>query len=388
MPGSRGDALATIREALLSRRDRLLANPRFHRAAARLWPLRGIARREARALFDLCAGFVYAQILHACIELDLFERLAAGPLTLDDLARDLDLRHDAVERLVDAAVSLRLLAWRGHDARGHDAGGRRRVGLGMRGAALRGNPGVAAMVRHHAVLYADLADPVGLLRRGRGRLADFWPYAAGERHDLDRAAVAPYSTLMAASQAFVAEDLLDAYPFTRHRQLLDVGGGDGTFLASVAAGAPALRLALFDLPAVAALAAARLAERGLSARATAHGGDFLADPLPGGADLISLVRIVHDHDDRAVATLLARIHRALTPGGTLLIAEPFAGTSGAEPVGAAYFGFYLLAMGSGRARRPEELRQMLSAAGFAAGRAVRMPRPLLPGLITARKPRS
>ena len=39
---------------------------------------------------------------------------------------------------------------------------------------------------------------------------------------------------------------------------------------------------------------------------------------------------------------------ALPPGGTLLLAEPMAGTPGAEPVGDAYFGFYLLAMGSGR----------------------------------------
>ncbi len=37
---------------------------------------------------------------------------------------------------------------------------------------------------------------------------------------------------MAASQPLVADEILDAYPFARHRCLLDVGGGDGSFLAS------------------------------------------------------------------------------------------------------------------------------------------------------------
>ncbi len=45
-----------------------------------------------------------------------------------------------------------------------------------------------------------------------------------------------------------------------------------------------------------------------------------------------------------------RAHDALPPGGTLLIAEPMAGTPGAEAMGDAYFGLYLWAMGSGRPR--------------------------------------
>ena len=78
------------------------------------------------------------------------------------------------------------------------------------------------MVRHHAMLYADLADPVALLRGGRdGALARYWPYAGSDApHALEPDAVAPYSELMAASQSFIAEEVLDAYPVERHRCLL------------------------------------------------------------------------------------------------------------------------------------------------------------------------
>ena len=108
---------------------------------------------------------------------------------------------------------------------------------------------------------------------------------------------------------------------------------------------------LFDLPPVAARAAARLRRARPGARApTRVGGDFLADPLPTGADVVSLVRVVHDHDDDAALAILRAARQALPPDGTLLLAEPMAGAAGAEPVGDAYFGFYLLAMGSGRPR--------------------------------------
>ena len=55
----------------------------------------------------------------------------------------------------------------------------------------------------------------------------------------------------------------------------------------------------------------------------------------------------------------------------LLIGEPFAGVRGAEPIGDAYFGFYLLAMGQGRARTTSEIADLLARAGFRESRAVR-----------------
>ena len=97
------------------------------------------------------------------------------------------------------------------------------------------------------------------------------------------------------------------------------------------------------------------------------------------------MRVIHDHDDAAALAILTRVHAALPPGGTLLLAEPMAGTPGAEPVGDAYFGFYLLAMGSGRPRTPAEFSRLLAQAGFRHSRLVRTRMPLLTRLIIATK---
>ncbi|WP_235535265.1 acetylserotonin O-methyltransferase [Sphingomonas sp. Leaf339] len=302
----------------------------------------------------MVAGFTYSQILSACIETGLLGVLAEGALDTATIAARIDLPLPGADRLLRGAAALGLVE---------------RLGdqwvLGSEGAALRGNRGIAEMVAHHRLLYADLADPVALLRRGGGggALSGLWHYAEDSGRG-DAGSVAAYSALMAASQPMVATQAIDAYPFHRHQRLLDVGGGEGAFLQAVGARVPALKLALFDLPAVGDRARDRFDSAGLSARTRIYGGDFLRDPLPTGYDIISLIRVLHDHDDASAMTLLRQINRALAPGGTLFIAEPMADTRGAEPAGDAYFGFYLLAMGSGRPRRADEISAMLSEAGF------------------------
>jgi demethylspheroidene O-methyltransferase len=362
----------------LAVRDRWLSNPKFQRWAAAFPLTRSTARKRARALFDVCAGFVYSQILYACVRLKLFDLLADGPLDAHDIADRLAVPLDSTERLLEAAVSLRWVERRPSG----------RFGLGSLGAALVGNPAVGAMVEHHSLLYADLHDPVGLLRgeRRQTELSRYWTYSAGDK--LTRAPDArciDYTTLMSNSQPLVSGEILDAYPLHKHRCLLDVGGGDGSFLIEAAKRYAHLQLVLFDLPPVAQRAEQRFAALGLEARARTHPGNFLAEPLPQGADVVSLVRVVHDHDDDAAMALLRAAHRVLPAKGVLLLAEPMMGTPGAEPVADAYFGFYLLAMGQGRPRRPETLQQMLQAAGFAETHLVPTRQPLQSRLIVARK---
>jgi demethylspheroidene O-methyltransferase len=362
--------------------DRWVMRPGFRRWASGFWITRPLVRRRAGELFDLVAGFVYSQVLLACVRLDLFNQLAHGPDTPARLAQRYGLPLRSMLRLLDAAVSLRLL-------RRHDSGS---YGLGALGAPMVGNEALSAMVRHHATLYADLRDPIALLRdEGAGSaMAAYWPYAsypdrqAREGPGLPEGAVAEYSALMTASQPMVIEELLDAYPFARHRVLLDVGGGEGRFVGAVLSATPRLNALLFDLPPVAELARSRLSGQGLGGRVTVHGGSFFDDPLPTGADVATLVRVLFDHDDEHALAILRAVARALPDGGTLVVAEPMAGAPGAHAMGDAYFGFYLLAMGRGRPRSAAELTALLEVAGFSAVRPLRTRLPLQAGVLVAR----
>lgn len=376
----------------LNARNRMLANPAFQRFAMRNPLMRRTARIHANAMFAVITGFVQTKALTATVDAGVIRRLSQGPARTADLAQGAGLNLEAMQRLLGAARAIDLVELAAPDL----------WVLGQRGAALSSNQGALAMIEHHKLFYDDLADPLAMLRggRGQGRLAAFWTYApAAGRGDpaaadaaswqsggsvSDGGSVAPYSALMAVSQPMVAEQVLDAYDFARHQCLMDVGGGHGAFLAEVAQRHPRLSVKLFDLPAVVDGAKARLATRGLS-HAAVHGGSFRDDPLPQGADVISLVRICHDHDDAVVRALLKKAHAALPPGGRLLLAEPMAGTPGAEVMGDAYFGLYLWAMGSGRPRTPAAYLALLAQAGFTSAREVGTALPMVTRLIVAQR---
>jgi demethylspheroidene O-methyltransferase len=341
--------------------------------------LRQIGRHRAGQLFDICAGFVYSQTLYAAVRLSLLEALRPGPRSLAELSNELGLPVAALDRLLKAASALRLSAPR-------SAG---RYGLGDLGAAFLANPGLREMVLHHERLYRDLSAPEAMLSHPAGgqALSDYWGYGAtGEPERLSPDQVAAYSELMAASLPSIAQEIFQSYSLSRHRVMLDVGGGDGTLLRAAAVVAPDLDLMLFDLPGVTARAEAAFSPHPVRDRVKIFPGNFTVDPLPAGADLITMVRILLDHDDETSTSLLRAAADALAPGGRLLIAEPMNTGAATARVADAYFGFYLYAMGRGRVRTPSEIKALLEAQGFTNVRRLRARQPLLVSIIVADAP--
>lgn len=385
-PQDGGRSRPAWRDRLDAWMDSKLTDPNFSRWAAGNMFTRWITRRRSRQVFDVMAGFVYSQVLLACVRLRILELVNESPRTLDELAHICQVPMGALQRLVNSALALRLLSLRGQG----------RFGLGALGAPVAGHPGIRAMIEHHAVLYHDMQDPVALLRDqvSDGQMMAYWPYVETQAADAEpqpaprawaQEKVSRYSQLMSASQPFVVDEVLATYSFANHRCVLDVGGGQGTFVSRLAGHAAHLKLKLFDLPQVAELAQDNFKQKSLSGRIEAFGGDFLKDALPEGADLVTLVRVAHDHPDAHVNTLLKSIFKALPAGGTLLLTEPMAQASHEAPLGDAYFHFYLLAMGSGRLRTVQELTDMILAAGFSSVEALDNPMPLQTRILVGKK---
>jgi len=345
-------------------------NHRFQRLAARLPIIRLIANQQALALHHITAGFVYSQILQACVQLNLFSLLKKGPLSAAQLAGQTGLKGEGLQTLLKAAASLQLIDRLDDDL----------WGLGQLGTATLAYPGISAMVDHHALLYKDLVDPVALLsERKSTHLSAYWPYAQGTSNP---DAAARYSALMADSLAIISTHILDACSLRHARCLIDVGGGSGAFAAAAIARHPQLKAIVADLPEVVTSAEAQR-RAGATPSLSFTAVNVFKQSLPAGADVVSLVRILHDHDDDKALMIVRAVRRAMKEGGQLLVAEPLANTAGAEAIGHGYFGMYLWAMASGRPRTVAEIGQLLRAGGFSDVKEHRSNVPALVRVISA-----
>jgi SAM-dependent methyltransferase len=162
------------------------------------------------------------------------------------------------------------------------------------------------------------------------------------------------------------EELGTRYDFSRHRLLLDVGGGSGGWCLGLRRRYPHLRCVVFDLPAVGELAEQSIRESGNEREVTFVGGSFFADSLPGGADVALLANILHNwtrEDDRVI---LKKVHDALEPGGTLLVHEYFFADDWTGLMEAVFEAFVLLGPEGKSGWQPSyaEMEALLTEAGF------------------------
>src|SRR3546814_176009 len=111
--------------------------------------------------------------------------------------------------------------------------------------------------------------------------------------------------------------IADAYDFSTGT-IVDVGGGRGSLLITLLQRNPAARGLLFDLPHVAAGAAAPIRDAGLEDRCRIVSGDFL-DRVPAGGDLYLVKKVIHDWDDERARTILANCRAAIADGGSILV---------------------------------------------------------------------
>jgi demethylspheroidene O-methyltransferase len=347
-------------------RNRLTADPRFI-AFAQAFPLtRPTARRRSRQLFDLVAGFSYSQVLYSCVQLNLFERVGQSGQTLKSLSTTITWDESKTLRLVKAAAALDLLELQGE-----------KVFLGIHGAALLGQPWIMRFIAHHHLFYEDLIDPIGLLsgEKPAHHLKSFWNYSD------DAKTKAGYTALMAASQAAVAAEILNTYDFSKHETVLDVGGGDGSFLRALGSKHPNIKRQLFDLPGVIDIAKTHPGNGNIET----YPGHFANDPLPVSADVITLIRVAHDHDDDVVRLSLRNIFQCLRNGparpSAFILAEQMSGNRNTAPVTDAYFNLYFAAMGQGRTRTPAELVEMAREAGFSRHRQLPTHNPLITSVL-------
>ena len=180
---------------------------------------------------------------------------------------------------------------------------------------------------------------------------------------------AVFDAAMTSISTWESKAVVAAYDFSGINTLVDVAGGHGLMIATILKANRRMRGILFDLPHVTAGATALLQSGGVADRCQIVSGDFFAS-VPEGGDAYIMKHIIHDWDDDRASQILQNCHRAMQPGGKVLIVDAVI-----PPGNSAHFGKLLdlemlVLTPRGRERTQAEFRELLKRSGFRLRRVV------------------
>jgi len=187
----------------------------------------------------------------------------------------------------------------------------------------------------------------------------FWDYLA--KHPAELAAA--NNAVTSLSNA-LNETIAETCDLIGQHSLVDIGGGDGSFLATLLLQHPEMTGTLFDLPSVIESAKAQKVGTKLASRWMCQAGDFFEN-VPKGGDAYLLKQILTHWNDEDCLKILGSCRRAIAPSGKLFIIEYILPTPPNKPTPYLVTGLiHRQWFDEDYQRTEQQLRRLLDQAGF------------------------
>ena len=320
---------------------------------------------DRQALVDVINLGLLWHCLCAITRLEVPERLAAGPLSISELAATVGAHQDALYRVLRWVADHQIVTLE-----------RDRVSLTDRGRLLCRDHPMSLQGAFATVGPPDVAHRlVDTLRTGRPAApmvlgASYWDYLAA--HPDQQALFDQAMRQRAGVLSLACVPVLD-WPATA--TIADIAGGTGTLMAAVLQTAPGAQGILVDQPQVLERARFFLEHQGVADRCVLHPGNLFAPPPP--ADLYLLASVLHDWDDEHAAQILVALGGGATRATRLRIFEMLL-PDDATPHRAKMSDVLMLLLFDGaRERTGGEYRALLEQTGWQLERVVPSPGPMI-----------
>jgi SAM-dependent methyltransferase len=300
-------------------------------------------------IMKIAMGFMAAKHLFIASAIGLFEALATGPASLEEVAQKTDVPFRTLGIIAAAMVSLGLIERQGD-----------RYQNGVVAAAFlagAGGPDMRPMLRFwNHISYPNWEKLEEAVRTGQSQ-AKFSGFSE-QQQEIFSQGVESFSAGTAAA-------LAKSYDFGRHQRVLDIGGGTGSFLLAILQHHKNLTGTLFELPGACAVARQRLAKTPEASRIKVVEGSFLKDPLPGGHDVLVVANTVHVLSAAHNMKLMESMRGQVKSGARLLLADLWTDSTYTEPPAALLMsGEFLVISGEGQAYSEQDADGWLKQTGW------------------------
>ena len=324
-------------------------------------------------IIQIATAFYESCILLTACELNVFGKIAElSRADVRRLAVELELNERGLRLLLDACVAIGLLEKQGELYRNTPE------------SELFLVPGSAANLSDALQYNRDVYPLWGRLKEfvRTGRPVEKPAIHLGEDRERTRNFVmAMHSRAMAMGQV-----VLSGMDLSGRRQLLDVGGGPGTYSMFLAKKYPSLRCTVIDLPEVSQFAGELINEWGLSERITILSGDYHTMPFPDGNDVILFFGVLHQESPESICLLLRKAYNSMVKGGIIYVMDMMTDSSHTNPKFSALFAVNMaLTTEHGWVFADTELEKWCLEAGFSEFKVTPLPPPVPHWLASARK---
>jgi SAM-dependent methyltransferase len=300
-------------------------------------------------LLELSGVYWQTCTLHAAVKLAVFTCIGDRSFSAGAVAASIGADARATAALLNALAAMGLLEKSGDEFSNTAAG---------RSYLVKTAPGyIGHMILHHHNLMASWA------RLNQGVLSGK-PVRPQVSHSDDATQRENFLMGMFNNSMLLAPQIVDLVDLADRRQLLDLGGGPGTYSIQFCLKNPQLKATVFDLPTTRPFAEKTIARFDVAGRVAFASGDYNVDAIAGSYDVVWLSHILHAEGPASCRKLLSKAVRALSPGGRILVHDFFLDDSMAAPLFPALFALnMLLATESGRSYTENQVIEMLAGCG-------------------------
>jgi hypothetical protein len=317
---------------------------------------------SAQRLLAVATGFWLSRALYVAAKLGIADLIGDSGRRPDDLAEGIGVNTDALRRVLRALASVGIFT---EDREGSFANTPDSEGLKAE---------TPHSLRAFIVMLGEKEswraweEILHSVRTGEPAFTKAFGCSLFEYLDRNPAAARNFDEGLLSRGAQEDDAIRRGYDFTGAAQIVDVGGGRGSLLSALLRSYPATRGILYERAHV-AQAAEDAFEEELRFRCQFAAGDFLAGPLPCGADIYILKKVLHDWSNEQAVRILRTCHAAMSDRSILLVIEPVV-PLGNEPSPAKLLDLFMLVWPGGRERTEAEHRELLTSADLSVARVI------------------
>lgn len=307
-------------------------------------------------MIQMATSYWVSRALYAAAKLGIADLLQDGPKSCDDLANSTGTNAQALYRLMRALASVGIFAENEQGC------------FTLTPLATYLQSDVPNSIRAFAISFGEehyraWGDIIHSIQTGDSAFQNLYGMPVFQYYAQNPQAGKMFDEAMTSVSATDKTEIVAEYDFSSIRKLVDVGGGRGSFIASILKANHTTEGILFDQPSVIEGAKSVIEAEGVSKRCQLVAGNFF-ESIPSGGDAYMLKYVIHLLDDERAITILKNCHRAMVENGKLLLVERII-PPGNEPFWGKFLDIHMLiGISGGRERTKMEYEALFEASSF------------------------